>query len=380
MHALEIENSEFQSPQNAINLLVFPLDLDESQYFTEQAKSLGLNVIGASSVMRQATDLNVDEFAYLPYVTADDFDSAFDKLINQYSITHVYTPHSGVWNHIEELLLSSKDYRFHLCTPKPFDANWLKYKPSYDWVKKVQADTLAGFLANGSFLRGLLSEAHYSALHKQFRNIPGQCDDDKLLSLSVIMRLIPQGDIVEIGSLYGRSAYAFAYLAKKYHIGNVISVDPWKAGKIKPQGNQAKLLNKQIGEVDPDIIFQIFLANAALLDNLTYIREASEQAVTIYINNVEEGFVKTPELGRFSVTGEIALLHIDGNHKYEEVCKDIDNWIPHVKPGGWVLLDDYVWAFGDGPKRAGDELIKKNIFDLSFCLGDTLFLRKSIGS
>jgi hypothetical protein len=47
-----------------------------------------------------------------------------------------------------------------------------------------------------------------------------------------------------------------------------------------------------------------------------------------------------------------------------------------VVSGGWVLLDDYRWAFGDGPKRAGDELLAGNGFEQAFTLGDTLYLKK----
>ncbi|MEW8469633.1 MAG: hypothetical protein AB2637_13960, partial [Candidatus Thiodiazotropha sp.] len=58
------------------------------------------------------------------------------------------------------------------------------------------------------------------------------------------------------------------------------------------------------------------------------------------------------------------------------VRQDLETWEPYVKPGGWVLLDDYHWAFGDGPKRAGDELLASGRFDHTFTLGDTLYLRK----
>lgn len=375
MHAIQINNSDFESFQNP-RLLVFPLDLDQAQEFIVSAKAMNCFVVGASSVMENADNLQIDEFAYLPYVTDHDFDEHLKHLLSQYNITHIHTAHSAVWNHIDNFLKTNPDFNFHLCKPDPFETNWKQFEKSFDWVEKVLNDKLVERIETKNDTRALLPSINYAGLHKQFKTIPGQCDDEKLLSLTAIMRLIPSGDVVEIGSLYGRSAYALAFLAFKYSIGTVLSVDPWKFGKIKPQGDTAKLLNKQIGVNDPENIFQVFLAIAVLVPNLGYIRDTSENAVETYKKACKQNSLYSEFVGEHTITGEIALLHIDGNHKYEEVMKDVKYWVPMVKSGGWVLLDDYVWAFGDGPQRVGDELLQKNMFDIMFCLGDTLFLRK----
>jgi predicted O-methyltransferase YrrM len=36
----------------------------------------------------------------------------------------------------------------------------------------------------------------------------------------------------------------------------------------------------------------------------------------------------------------ISFLWIDGSHDYEDVAGDIDGFVPHVLPGGWVVFDD----------------------------------------
>ncbi len=51
------------------------------------------------------------------------------------------------------------------------------------------------------------------------------------------------------------------------------------------------------------------------------------------------------ELGK-SWGKEIDLIHIDGDHRYEAVKKDIERWVPHLKKGSWVYLHDYV-VLGD---------------------------------
>jgi len=37
------------------------------------------------------------------------------------------------------------------------------------------------------------------------------------------------------------------------------------------------------------------------------------------------------------------LVHIDGNHDTEFVLKDVLNYVPLVKKGGIILLDDISW-------------------------------------
>ncbi|MFO0946672.1 MAG: class I SAM-dependent methyltransferase [Planctomycetota bacterium] len=36
----------------------------------------------------------------------------------------------------------------------------------------------------------------------------------------------------------------------------------------------------------------------------------------------------------------ISLLWIDGSHEYEDVVHDIEDFVPHVVAGGWVVFDD----------------------------------------
>jgi len=38
---------------------------------------------------------------------------------------------------------------------------------------------------------------------------------------------------------------------------------------------------------------------------------------------------------------EIDLIHIDGNHEYNFVKKDIELWTKHINKNGYVLFDDY---------------------------------------
>jgi len=39
----------------------------------------------------------------------------------------------------------------------------------------------------------------------------------------------------------------------------------------------------------------------------------------------------------------IDLLHIDGNHSEWHSTQDVLNWVPRVRQGGWIYLDDSDW-------------------------------------
>lgn len=52
-------------------------------------------------------------------------------------------------------------------------------------------------------------------------------------------------------------------------------------------------------------------------------------------------------------------IYIDGNHRYEFVKEDLENYYPKVKPGGFIVCDDYHYTgnWDDGVTRAVDEFM-----------------------
>lgn len=358
-------------------LLVFPLDMDAAVDFIAVARALGSTVVGASSVIAGPGDRAVDHFEYLPYVTAPEFPDRLAALLARHGVGHVYAPHHGVWWQFDKLRRQDPArFGYTLCQPDPFTQEWRRYAASYAWAEATAADPLAEAIAgrSDSAVRPPLAPTSYAGMHVQFSQTPGQCDEAKLAALAAVARLAPAGDVVEIGSLYGRSAVALAWLAREHDLGGVVCVDPWRAAEITDQGAQAALLTEEMPSIDVERIFQVFRAVAAAHPNLAYLRATSTRGRTLYAECAARGHVEGQ--GRVPVTGAIALLHIDGNHRYDHVKNDIGLWAGLVRPDGWILVDDYLWAFGDGPRRAGDELLAEGDFDHAFVVADTLFLRR----
>ena len=45
-------------------------------------------------------------------------------------------------------------------------------------------------------------------------------------------------------------------------------------------------------------------------------------------------------LNHFKNTNKFDIIFIDGSHNYEDVCNDINNYIPFLKEGGYFVMDD----------------------------------------
>jgi predicted O-methyltransferase YrrM len=54
-------------------------------------------------------------------------------------------------------------------------------------------------------------------------------------------------------------------------------------------------------------------------------------------------------------TEPIDYLYVDADHSYDGVVADLYAWVPHVKPGGLILGDDYGHHGFPGVARAWDE-------------------------
>lgn len=51
----------------------------------------------------------------------------------------------------------------------------------------------------------------------------------------------------------------------------------------------------------------------------------------------------------------VDILHIDGHHDYENVSKDFNTWVPHLRQGGVLLMHD-IDSFKDGPGRVFNDI------------------------
>ena len=70
------------------------------------------------------------------------------------------------------------------------------------------------------------------------------------------------------------------------------------------------------------------------------------------------------EILRQTNLNEIDYVFLDGGHKYETVRNDLENLTQIVNNSGIILCDDYNLSYAPGVKKAIDEYVSVNNYDL----------------
>ena len=346
--------------------LVFPAGMPGAERFREQACVDGRRLLGASSLPFDPASADYDDWVLLPYVHAPEFATALSLLIEALDITSIFTPHEVVSGVLMEILPKIAP-GLRLLNSSPMVQAQAAY--CRDLAKAETASRIRWVDGTAA----PIPHIERAGLVRIVDSIPGMTNFDKTDAIIDVMGDVLKGDVVEIGSWWGRSAALLLLLSRRYGAGPVLCIDPWR-DECLHQG--IPVLDQASARVDADSAFTIFQINLSPLSHgdLNYIRGTSAQAAAQYSPGLT---VTTDVFGSTSYEGCIGLLHIDGNHEQSQVETDVRLWTPHVRPGGWIILDDYVWAFGDGPRRVGDAFLNDNAgrIDRSFVTGTALFMR-----
>ena len=146
------------------------------------------------------------------------------------------------------------------------------------------------------------------------------------------------GQIVEIGSAWGKSTICLAAGSRAVGREKVKAIDPHT-------GDAWYLDAEGVGPIDSFEEFQANLEAAGCRDWVQPVVMTSEDAA------------REP-------ASPIRLLFIDGLHTYEAVQRDIADWVPRLIPGGLVVFDDYDNAApGVGVRMAVDELLRSGLVE-----------------
>lgn len=144
---------------------------------------------------------------------------------------------------------------------------------------------------------------NFSEIFEKVNNVEGWMGESDLRTLYEYAKDV-NGLIVEIGCYLGRSTTLLALASPN---SEIITIDPLEETVFS---NYSKK------------IIRSKLANAIRGLNVTLIQK------------------KSSTVGR-EWKRPIDLLHIDGDHLYEAVKKDIKMFVPYVKKGHYILLHDY---------------------------------------
>jgi hypothetical protein len=126
------------------------------------------------------------------------------------------------------------------------------------------------------------------------------------------------GTVVEIGSFRGKSTIVLARAA-----GAVVAIDPHAGSDRGPQEIAADAARGD----DDHAAFVANLEAAGVADRVRHVRLRSADA-----------------LG--SVEGPLALLYVDGAHRFGPARDDVARWGARVQPGGAMLVHDAFSSIG----------------------------------
>jgi len=134
-------------------------------------------------------------------------------------------------------------------------------------------------------------------------------------------------NLIEIGSYAGESTIIFSKYFK-----TVLSVDPYL--------NDYDKNDPACKYMDFNGVYEIFKNNIKDINNITHIRKKSDDAINDIKNDMFD------------------IVYIDGLHTYDQVLKDINNYRPIIKEGGYISGHDYHLNW-DGVRRAVNETLGK---------------------
>lgn len=140
------------------------------------------------------------------------------------------------------------------------------------------------------------------------------------------------GPCLEIGSYCGKST-VYLGLGVKQSGGVLFSIDHHRGSEEQQPGQQyfdPELFDQASGRVDTFRLFRAAMEKAGLEDTVVAMVSRSEVAAR-----------------KWSMP--LSLVFIDGGHAYPTVFSDYTSWMPHVMPGGYLLIHD---IFPD-PKDGG---------------------------
>lgn len=190
-------------------------------------------------------------------------------------------------------------------------------------VARLPGRTWRGLIRLGAAEFRLEREAQRVARQKlplarrmELDRVPGMSSDHECQLLAYLAYTAPRGgEVVEIGAWMGRTT---AWLVEGVS---------WRADR------------PGIHSIDPHqrASWDGFCDTVARLD-------LKDRGLSVYR-------APSHDVGR-TWNRPIGLLWIDGCHEYDAVTQDIDDFVPHVLPGGWVVFDDAAGGHFPGVERA----------------------------
>jgi hypothetical protein len=349
--------------------LVFPAVNQAAFDYVDAALERGETVHCAASISLRTFDFSGVITHELPQIYDDNFLTELRRLVSEHQIQNIVCPVLMVHDYVQRLI-QQEQIALRLIGKSPIQVQMEQHRRL---MKKTRSIT--PFMNACADNKKTLNEINLAGILRYASLVYGESNDDKLVAMAGIMGSAPKGDVIEIGSLMGRSAFVLSYAAWYFGLGSLLTIDPWDF-KESIQTDSPENLKDMSGVWDFEILKEGFFVNLVPTCNSSHVhlRMPSEDAYPIY---VQQDAIRNRNDELVSYSGKISVIHIDGNHDFESVKKDCDLWLNRMQADSWLILDDYIWAHGDGPYRIGNEFLatQSQRVKRAFVCGKALFIQ-----
>jgi predicted O-methyltransferase YrrM len=136
--------------------------------------------------------------------------------------------------------------------------------------------------------------------------------------------------VVEIGVYRGRLFLPLGRLMARLGRGEMVGIDPYSAAAAVQRDVELEAIDlvEWPSTIDWEAMYRDVsegMARWQMGERARLIRQRGEDAA-----------------GEFA-DAPIDLLHVDGNHDREAVSRDVELYLPHLRDGGFLVMDDIAW-------------------------------------
>jgi cephalosporin hydroxylase len=160
--------------------------------------------------------------------------------------------------------------------------------------------------------------------------IEGWCSQEKAVEFIELVLEVKPDVYVEIGAFGGSSVFPVASALKFLGRGTLIAIDPW----------DKEICLKSFDPVEDGINY-VWWSSI----NFNYIYSSYASMLKKYeLEKYCTTLKMTSEMAAAKIDLPIDILYIDGSHSEEASTKDVELYLPKVRPGGYVWINDTLWA------------------------------------
>jgi hypothetical protein len=136
--------------------------------------------------------------------------------------------------------------------------------------------------------------------------------------------------IVEIGVYRGRLFLPLGRLMARLGRGEMVGIDPYSADAAVQRDVELEAIDlvRWPSTIDWETMYREVsdgIGRWKMGKSARLIRKRGEETADLFAD------------------ATIDLLHVDGNHDREAVTRDVELYMPHLRDGGYLVMDDIAW-------------------------------------